>query len=66
MDTLRTSAEKVDDSYMMWDQNRLLRQHALGSFPELVQAIAQDPAMLIYLDSAINRKAHPTRILLAS
>ncbi len=54
-----TSAEKVNDAHMMWDQNRLLRQHALGSFPELVQWIAQDPAMLIYLDSAINRKAHP-------
>jgi len=54
-----TSAEKVTDAPMMWDQNRLLRKHALGSFPELVQAIAKDPAMLIYLDSAINRKAHP-------
>ncbi len=54
-----TSAEKVNDAHMMWDQNRLLRQHALGSFPVLVQSIAQDPAMLIYLDSAINRKAHP-------
>lgn len=54
-----TSGEKVGDATMMWNQNRLLRQHALADFPELVQAIAQDPAMLIYLDSAINRKAHP-------
>jgi uncharacterized protein (DUF1800 family) len=54
-----TSAEKVNDARMMWDQNQLLRNYALGNFAELVQAIAKDPAMLIYLDSAINRKAHP-------
>ncbi len=44
---------------MMWRQNQLLRQHALGSFRELVHEIARDPAMLIYLDSASNRKTHP-------
>lgn len=54
-----TSAEKVANAGMMWDQNRLLREHALGDFGELTQAIAKDPAMLIYLDSAVNRKAHP-------
>lgn len=54
-----TGAEKVNDAPMMWDQNRLIREHALGSFPNLVEAIAKDPAMLIYLDSAMNRKAHP-------
>ncbi len=54
-----TGAEKVKDARMMWDQNRLLREHALGDFGDLVHKISQDPAMLIYLDSAINRKAHP-------
>ncbi|KAA5541462.1 DUF1800 domain-containing protein [Roseiconus nitratireducens] len=54
-----TGADKVKDASMMWQQNRLLRQQALGNFSELVQAIAKDPAMLIYLDSASNRKAHP-------
>ena len=44
---------------MMWTQNQVLRDHALGQFDELVQEISHDPAMLIYLDSAINRKAHP-------
>jgi uncharacterized protein (DUF1800 family) len=43
----------------MHDQNLLLRQHALGSFSELVQGIARDPAMLIYLDSTTNKKSHP-------
>jgi uncharacterized protein (DUF1800 family) len=54
-----TSADKVTDARMMWNQNQVLRDHALGQFDQLVQEIARDPAMLIYLDSAINRKAHP-------
>jgi len=54
-----TGAEKVQDARMMWNQNQFLRQHALGDFHELTQKISQDPAMLVYLDSAINRKAHP-------
>jgi uncharacterized protein (DUF1800 family) len=54
-----TSAEKVEDSRMMWKQNRLLRTHALGRFEDLVQNVAQDPAMLVYLDSETNRKSHP-------
>ncbi len=54
-----TSADKVDDAKLMWRQNQLIREHALGDFSALTQAVAKDPAMLIYLDSAINRKAHP-------
>ncbi len=54
-----TSADKVTDSALMFEQNQLLREHALGDFGQLVHAISRDPAMLIYLDSATNRKAHP-------
>ncbi len=54
-----TGAEKVKDARMMWNQNQLLRDHALGDFGDLAMQISHDPAMLIYLDSAINRKAHP-------
>jgi uncharacterized protein (DUF1800 family) len=54
-----TSAEKVQDAEMMWAQNQLLRDNALGEFEPLVQAISRDPAMLVYLDSATNRKGHP-------
>lgn len=54
-----TGAEKVQVADMMWAQNQLLRDNALGEFEPLVQAISRDPAMLIYLDSATNRKAHP-------
>ncbi len=54
-----TGAEKVDDAEMMFTQNRLLRRHSLGDFGMMTQEISRDPAMLIYLDSTTNRKAHP-------
>ena len=54
-----TGAEKVLDAVLMLEQNRLLRRHALGDWRPLVHEISRDPAMLIYLDSATNRKAHP-------
>jgi uncharacterized protein (DUF1800 family) len=54
-----TSAEKVSDAALMLNQNRLLRRYALGDFRLLVQEISRDPAMLVYLDSATNRRAHP-------
>lgn len=54
-----TSADKVQDANLLWQQNQVLREHALGDFGQLALVIAQDPAMLIYLDSSVNRKAHP-------
>jgi uncharacterized protein (DUF1800 family) len=54
-----TSAAKVRDAKLMYRQNELLRRHALGDFHELVRGIGRDPAMLLYLDSATNRKNHP-------
>ncbi len=54
-----TSAQKVEDAELMFDQNNLLRKYALGDFAQLLQQISRDPAMLIYLDSVTNRKSHP-------
>ncbi len=54
-----TSAAKVEEPKLMFAQNNLLREHALGDFAALLLEISRDPAMLIYLDSASNRKAHP-------
>ncbi len=54
-----TSADKVNQAELMLAQNELLRSFALGNFSELVLRVSRDPAMLIYLDSATNRKAHP-------
>ncbi|MEZ6056768.1 MAG: DUF1800 domain-containing protein [Planctomycetaceae bacterium] len=54
-----TGADKVTDPELMYAQNKLFRSQATGNFRELTQSIARDPAMLIYLDSATNRKLHP-------
>ncbi len=54
-----TSAEKVEDARAMYRQNQLLRRYAMGNFAALTHQVARDPAMLIYLDSATNRKSHP-------
>ncbi|RPI90196.1 MAG: DUF1800 domain-containing protein [Planctomycetaceae bacterium] len=54
-----TSAAKVTDPELMSLQNATLRRHALGSFGELAHDMARDPAMLIWLDSATNRRVHP-------
>ncbi|HYM48208.1 MAG TPA: DUF1800 domain-containing protein [Burkholderiaceae bacterium] len=50
---------KVRYTQLMYRQNALLRGHALGRFDELLHAVAKDPAMLIYLDSATNRRGSP-------
>lgn len=50
---------KVRYTQLMYRQNLLLRRHALGRFDELLHAVAKDPAMLIYLDSATNRRGSP-------
>jgi uncharacterized protein (DUF1800 family) len=58
-DHFATSQAKVNNLALMDRQNKLLRSHALGSFPELLSGIGRDPAMLLWLDSATNRKGHP-------
>lgn len=54
-----TSYAKVQSLALMVRQNALLRAHALGDFKALLSAIGKDPAMLLWLDSTANRKAHP-------
>ena len=54
-----TSEEKVRDYRKMLLQNELFRKHATGNFRTLMIAVAQDPAMLAYLDAAVNVKGAP-------
>ncbi|RDU99407.1 DUF1800 domain-containing protein [Trinickia dinghuensis] len=51
--------DKVPYPQLMARQNALLRRYALGSFADMLHAVAKDPAMLMYLDGAGNRKGHP-------
>ncbi len=55
-DHFATSVAKVSKSAYMFQQNQLLRQHALGKFGPLLSGISHDPAMLIWLDSNSNIK----------
>jgi len=54
-----SSQQKVRLAKLMYRQNVTLRAHAVGNFGELLHAIGRDPAMVIYLDSAQNRKGTP-------
>jgi uncharacterized protein (DUF1800 family) len=54
-----TSYAKVLSIPYMLQQNQLLRQHACGSFHDLLHQMARDPAMLVWLDGSANRKRHP-------
>jgi len=54
-----SSQQKVKLAELMYRQNVTLRANALGNFGDMLHAIARDPAMVIYLDNAQNRKAAP-------
>ncbi len=54
-----SSLQKVRSTKLMLEQNSLLRRHALGHFDDLLHAVGKDPAMLLYLDSATNRRGSP-------
>jgi hypothetical protein len=54
-----TSLAKVQNPTLMFRQNCLLREHALGRFGPLLQAISRDEAMLVWLDSNSNVKGKP-------
>ncbi|MEY5063081.1 MAG: hypothetical protein RLZZ112_1045, partial [Verrucomicrobiota bacterium] len=50
-----TSEEKVKNPALLYQQNQMFREKALGSWSDLVLGVAKDPAMLIYLDGARSR-----------
>ncbi|MDB5802453.1 MAG: hypothetical protein JWL63_3392 [Rhodocyclales bacterium] len=54
-----SSEQKVRLVSLMRDQNQLFRENALGNFAKLLHAASKDPAMVIYLDAASNRKERP-------
>jgi hypothetical protein len=41
-------------AWMMVDYDKTIRRHALGKFPDLLRAVAQHPAMLVFLDNVEN------------
>jgi uncharacterized protein (DUF1800 family) len=49
---------KLYDSRRLWMQNQLFRRDGMGGFETLLQRVAIDPAMLMYLDNAFNTKGN--------
>ena len=54
-----TAIYKVRSPYLMFKQNQLLRSKGMGNFRDLLMGITEDPAMLIWLDGALNKKIAP-------
>ncbi len=54
-----TSDTKVRDYRKLLKQLELFWQHGNGNFRDLLIGVAQDPAMLVYLDAGENIKGHP-------
>ncbi len=54
-----TSEEKVRDYRKMLKQNELFRTQGTGNFRDLLISVAQDPAMLAFLDAGVNVKGAP-------
>ncbi|MEW6304563.1 MAG: DUF1800 family protein, partial [Verrucomicrobiota bacterium] len=50
------SFQKAEMPYFMYRQNQLFREHAAGSYGALLRGVAQDPAMINYLDNHVNFK----------
>jgi uncharacterized protein (DUF1800 family) len=48
-----TSSSKVQD-FLMYNQSLVLRRNGLGRFDNLLLAVSQDPAMLVWLDGITN------------
>jgi uncharacterized protein (DUF1800 family) len=53
-----TAASKVPEIFL-FNQNQLLRKSALARFDNLLLAVAQDPAMLLWLDGVTNVAGRP-------
>jgi len=58
-DHFATSVEKVKEPELMYRQNEIFRTLGAGRFETLAQAVAKDPAMLVWLDANENRKGSP-------
>ncbi len=54
-----SNEDKVRDYRKMLQQLQLLQSRGLGNFRDLLISVAQDPAMLVFLDAGVNTKDSP-------
>src|SRR5450631_1935179 len=59
-DHFNISMEKVGYLKVI-DDNTVIRQYAMTTFPQLLKASAHSPAMLLYLDQTMSQKAAPNQ-----
>ncbi len=60
-DHFNIASSKGECSWLIASEDRdVIRKNALGSFRDLLSAVAKGPAMLWYLDGRVNRKRHPS------
>jgi len=60
---ITSSLKKVRDPRLMFRQNALFRRHAGGSYADLLRAVVDDAALLIYLDAVNSDKDAPNENL---
>jgi uncharacterized protein (DUF1800 family) len=53
-----TQQSVVQNSYTLYHQNQLFREHGAGNFGGLLYGIVHDPVMIRYLDNNLNVKGH--------
>ncbi|MEM7622679.1 MAG: DUF1800 domain-containing protein [Planctomycetota bacterium] len=58
-----TSYRTIENSYHMYMQNQLFREHAVGNYGDLMFRIIRDPAMLAYLDNNDSSARRPNENL---
>jgi uncharacterized protein (DUF1800 family) len=58
-----TSIDKVNYPLPMFNQNRTLREYALGNFSAMARAMVTDGALLYWLDGGQNTKSSPNENL---
>jgi uncharacterized protein (DUF1800 family) len=51
--------DKIDRTYPLWRQNQTFRALAISPFPDQLNALIRDPAMLVWLDNAQSNRHHP-------
>lgn len=54
-----SNAGKVNNPYLMYQQNQTFRSLGMGRFQDLLLAVSKDPAMIIWLDNQQNTKNKP-------
>ncbi len=55
--------DKIEATHPLWRQNMMFRQFAISPFPEQLETLLHDPAMLLWLDNASSAKGRPNENL---